>query len=149
MADDAKPFWATVDETDPLAVRKDGETEPIAATPDSLVDPYHLRNGDRVRCTLHHKRVQILGKSGGGAPLIRWGELKIEPKDESGDYYKAHKTILLSGFTEKPNIQLAVNSSVADKVEVGWHDRTTTKFEITLYRTNTTETNITWLAMGY
>lgn len=58
-------FWATVEGTDPLVVRRDGETQPLGATPDALVDKSALEEGQRVRCQLHYKRVIILGVAGG------------------------------------------------------------------------------------
>ena len=58
--------WATVTGTSPLAIRLDGDTNPLALVPDSLVDPLSLSVGDRVRVELSLRKVVIHGESNGG-----------------------------------------------------------------------------------
>lgn len=58
--------WGTIVTNLPLAVKFDGNTEPIDARPDTLVDPTSLWIGDRVWCQLEGRRVIIIGAAKGG-----------------------------------------------------------------------------------
>jgi hypothetical protein len=58
--------WATVTGTNPLAIKLDGDTAPLALIPDSLVDPLSLAPGDRVRVELSLRKVVVHGVSKGG-----------------------------------------------------------------------------------
>lgn len=53
--------WATVTQTGPLRIRMDGDVEPMALTPMTVVAA--LRVGDRVLCVEQHRRVIIFGKA--------------------------------------------------------------------------------------
>jgi microcystin-dependent protein len=68
--------WATVTAAPPsaLAIRMDGDTNPLALVPDSLVDPLELFVGARVRVELSIRKVVIHGVANGGAFS---GEIKI------------------------------------------------------------------------
>lgn len=57
--------WATVRGTGPLQIQLDGDADPLALIPDSLVDPTLLKVGDRVRVELSLRKVVIHGKSSG------------------------------------------------------------------------------------
>lgn len=59
--------WATVTGNNPLAIKLDGDTAPLALIPDSLVDPVSLTVGDRVRVELSLRKVVIHGVASGGA----------------------------------------------------------------------------------
>ena len=58
--------WATVMGTNPLSIKLDGDTAPLALIPDSLVDPLSLAPGDRVRTELSLRKVVVHGVSKGG-----------------------------------------------------------------------------------
>lgn len=58
--------WATVTGINPLAIKLDGDTTPLALIPESLVDPRMLYVGDRVRVELSLRKVVIHGTSQGG-----------------------------------------------------------------------------------
>lgn len=62
--------WGTIVDTGPLQLRLDGDESPLAATPDSLVDPSFLKVGDRVRTEMTLRKVVIHGKSNGVAALV-------------------------------------------------------------------------------
>ncbi|QKN87782.1 minor tail protein [Microbacterium phage Nebulous] len=57
--------WATVTRVSPLAIRLDGDTDPLAMVPDSLVPTLLLAVGDRVRVELTQRKVVIHGKANG------------------------------------------------------------------------------------
>lgn len=66
-ANDITSFkWATVRGTNPLSIQLDGDADPLALIPDSLVDPVGLKVLDRVRVELSLRKVVIHGKSNGG-----------------------------------------------------------------------------------
>lgn len=50
--------WGRVVSVDPLRVQLDGDSEPLLATPDSLV---WCVTGDRVRCHVYNRRVTVMG----------------------------------------------------------------------------------------
>lgn len=56
--------WATIATVLPLTIRLDGDSEPMAGTPDTLEDLGNLKPGDRVWCQLYNRRVVVLGRSG-------------------------------------------------------------------------------------
>lgn len=56
--------WATVTGTNPLRIKFDGDTEPLNATPSSLV---HVRPGARVWVQHHGRMILILGVAGGNS----------------------------------------------------------------------------------
>lgn len=57
--------WASVTGTNPLAIKLDGDSAPLALIPDSLVDPATLAAGDRVRVELSLRKVVVHGVSKG------------------------------------------------------------------------------------
>lgn len=59
--------WATVYGTNPLSIKLDGDTAPLALIPDSLIDPRTLVPGDRVRVELSLRKAVVHGASRGGA----------------------------------------------------------------------------------
>lgn len=67
MIRDAKDLtsfkWARVTGTSPIQIRVDGDTDPMALVPDTLVDPALLAVGDRVRVELTLRKVVIHGKA--------------------------------------------------------------------------------------
>lgn len=58
--------WATVVTNIPLSIQLDGDTAPLALVPDSLVDPWTLVPGDRVRVELSMRKVVVHGASKAG-----------------------------------------------------------------------------------
>lgn len=50
--------WGRIVSVNPLRVQLDGDSEPLIATPDSLV---HCVTGDRVRCHVYNRRVTVMG----------------------------------------------------------------------------------------
>lgn len=52
--------WATVTTTSPFSIMFDGDTDPLASVPDSLIPAPPL--GARVWCQLYGRRVIILGR---------------------------------------------------------------------------------------
>lgn len=50
--------WGRIVSVNPLRVQLDGDTEPLTATPDSLV---WCVTGDRVRCHVYNRRVTVMG----------------------------------------------------------------------------------------
>ncbi len=58
--------WATVKGVNPLSIKLDGDSAPLALIPDSLVDPNGLKVNDRVRVELSLRKVVIHGKADGG-----------------------------------------------------------------------------------
>lgn len=58
--------WATVTGINPIAIKLDGDTAPLALIPETLVDPARLRVNDRVRVELSLRKVVIHGVSRGG-----------------------------------------------------------------------------------
>lgn len=65
IEDKATFKWATVTGVNPIAIRIDGDSLPLALIPDSLIDPLSLATGDRVRVELSLRRVVIHGKANG------------------------------------------------------------------------------------
>lgn len=64
-------FWATVDSTTPLRVKRDEEPV-IPATPKTLE---RVSKGDRVLCLQENRQVIVLGKMGGlSAPTLAYPE---------------------------------------------------------------------------
>lgn len=59
--------WATVTQLSPLRIRLDGENIPLPITPESLVNPLHLRVATGVWVQLYGKRVIVLGAHVGGS----------------------------------------------------------------------------------
>lgn len=59
--------WATVKGVNPLSIKLDGDTAPLALIPDSLVDPSTIVVGDRVRVELSLRKVVIHGVNKGSA----------------------------------------------------------------------------------
>lgn len=57
--------WATVTSIIPLRIQLDGDTGPLGMTPDSLVDPFLLVVGSRVRVELSGRKCIIHGASNG------------------------------------------------------------------------------------
>jgi len=57
--------WATVTDTDPLEIKLDGDSSPLALIPDSLIDPLELGVSDRVRVELSLRKCVIHGVSNG------------------------------------------------------------------------------------
>lgn len=57
--------WATVVTVSPLSIKLDGDTAPLAMIPDSLVDPFLLAPGSRVRVELSLRKAVIHGVSQG------------------------------------------------------------------------------------
>lgn len=66
--------WATVTGTNPIAIRLDGDSTPLALIPESLVDPLELLVGDRVRVELSIRKCVIHGPANGGGQS---GEVKM------------------------------------------------------------------------
>jgi hypothetical protein len=58
--------WATVTAVGPVRIRLDGDTTPLALTPESLVDPSLFRVGHRVRVELSLRKCIIHGIINGG-----------------------------------------------------------------------------------
>lgn len=58
--------WATVYGTNPLSIKLDGDTAPLALVPESLVDPLLLAPGARVRVELSLRKCVVHGVSQGG-----------------------------------------------------------------------------------
>ncbi|QWS69686.1 hypothetical protein SEA_WILLIAMSTRONG_19 [Microbacterium phage WilliamStrong] len=58
--------WATVRGLNPLSIQLDGDPTPLALIPDSLVDPFGLTIGDRVRVELSERKVVVHGKANAG-----------------------------------------------------------------------------------
>jgi microcystin-dependent protein len=57
--------WATVIKTNPFTIRLDGDSAPLGAVPDSLVDPLNLPPGTRVWVQLFARRALVLGSARG------------------------------------------------------------------------------------
>lgn len=58
--------WATVTDNSPLEIQLDGDSLPLAAVPDCLMDPLALGVGDRVWTQLYGRKVIVHGAAGGG-----------------------------------------------------------------------------------
>lgn len=69
--------WGEVITTSPLSIQLDGDTEPLAGVPDSLIDPDTIDPGDRVWVQLFGRRVIVVGayehEGSGGAGTITTG----------------------------------------------------------------------------
>lgn len=57
--------WATVVANAPLSIQLDGDSQPLALIPDTLVDPLTLSAGDRVRVELSLRKVVVHGVASG------------------------------------------------------------------------------------
>lgn len=72
-APEASFRWGTVVNNSPLSVILDGDSWPLVATPDTLVDPRTLSEGDRVWVQLYSRRVIVVGTANpreyGAVPL--------------------------------------------------------------------------------
>ncbi|WP_228407301.1 hypothetical protein [Leucobacter muris] len=55
--------WGVVAEVDPLRVRLDGDLDPLAGTPASVLREHAV--GDRVLCLIQSRRVTIVGRGSG------------------------------------------------------------------------------------
>lgn len=66
--------WGTITSTNPLAVRLDGDTAPLALIPDSLIDPMSLAPGARVRVELSLRKCVIHGAANGD---VSAGEMRL------------------------------------------------------------------------
>lgn len=77
--------------------------------------------------------------------LIQWGGVTITPTANS----TTSKAVSFpKAFSSTPLIQVSANTSVPNIVRVGYSGQSTTGFSAYLYRTNTTSTAISWLAIG-
>lgn len=74
--------WASVTGVNPLAILLDGDTEPLALIPDSLVDPTTLSIGSRVRVELSLRKVVIHGVANGRGNFFP-GEVKLTAMAEA------------------------------------------------------------------
>lgn len=150
MDNDLVFFWAKVETTNPLTVKRDGETEPIGAEPDVLVDKMALTTSSRVRCQLHHKRVIVLGVAG-GAPKIRFGYTYVDPTDhsEKDDWMRGHTSIKFPEFENEPKIILTPQTAYPHLVAVGVSSIDKDGCDLYVARKNSTETGVHWMAIEY
>lgn len=94
--------WATVVQFDPLTIRMDGDSVPLASVPDSVVDPALMDEGSRVWVQIHGRRVIVLGVSQ-ATKVIERGSVAdiatIDPKQSwanSGSYVFTGNTLLFA-----------------------------------------------------
>lgn len=139
--------WATVETTNPLAVRRDGETEPLGVEPDALIAKGMLEVDNRVWCQFHQRRVIILGKAHGDE-VTQHGTLSIPvPKT---DTLVSTTVTFPHAYSEQPTVIVGINSTVPDRFNYPptVSNRTATAFTINFYRTTLASTRVTWHAVG-
>lgn len=140
--------WATVNTTNPLTVRKDGETEPIGVEPDSLINKATLDPGNRVWYQSHNRRVIILGVAGTSQDVMQYGDFSTG--GQSGNETTSIVVTFPKQFSEIPNVVVCINSSVphAFTYPPTVSKRYTTSFTFNFERYDTTSTHLSWQAIG-
>lgn len=145
---DSEFAWATVYSANPVTVRRDGETEPIGVTPQTVVPLAMLSVKDRVWCQFVNRRALILGKANGAWPTFAQGV--VELKGGSGSVTNVSVTFPAGRFSQTPsvfvNAQTSVPGTRVQEVSAGNLSRT----GFTLYglRTDSTNFGVNWTAIG-
>lgn len=145
---DSEFSWATVYSASPVTVRRDGETEPIGVTPQSVVPLAMLSVGDRVWCQFVKRRMLILGRAGGAWPSVAKGEVRLP--GGNGSITTVSVTFPAGRFTEAPSVN--VNPRTSDigtvfKAAVAG-DISKTGFTVYGLRDSSLATTIEWIAVG-
>lgn len=139
--------WATVYTDNPITVRKDGETEPIAVTPDAIVPLPLLKEGNRVWCQFVNRRAIILGRATGVWPIFWGGVVRLSGIQPNKGENKA--VTLPSGvFGEIQNVLVTTASS---RATVGVDDISTSSFYLRVYNWTSAATgtaDVRWTVIG-
>lgn len=145
---DSQFAWATVYSASPLTIRRDGETEPVGVTPQSVVPLAMLSVGDRVWCQFVSRRALILGRAGGAWPTIVTGTVSMP--GGSGSVESMAVTFPAGRFSETPSVQVNPNTSVIGTTFKGVAAGNVSKTGFTIYalRENSGVTGVNWTAIG-
>ena len=166
--DDSVPQFkmATVTSVSPLRVRYDNELSASPATPRNLVGT--LAVGDRVRVTLHRRKIAIDGRIGG---TVQPGVLIAGVKSAKTYYEKYPDGRLICrgshnfpanantrqtyGWTypvafvgELPHVTHTAGSTVPQNISTGYSAETLTSVTMEFYRTTETATGVMFQAEG-
>lgn len=145
---DSEFAWATVYSDNPVTVRRDGETEPIGVTPQTVVPLAMLSVKDRVWCQFVNRRALILGKANGAWPTFAQGTVVLP--GGSGDITSVSITFPAGRFSETPSVFVSPDTSLIGKTFKGASAGNLSKSGFTLYglRENSGATGINWTAIG-
>lgn len=140
--------WATVYSDNPVTVRRDGETEPIGVTPQTVVPLAMLAVKDRVWCQFVNRRALILGKANGAWPSVARGDVILP--GGSGNVTTVSVTFPSGRFSEPPSVNVNPRTSVIGTTFQGVAAGDISKSGFTVYglRSNSTNTTIEWIAIG-
>lgn len=140
--------WATVYSENPVTVRRDGETEPIGVTPQTVVPLAMLSVKDRVWCQFVNRRALILGKANGAWPTFAQGAVSLP--GGSGEITNVSITFPAGRFSETPSVFVNPNTGVIGSTFKGAAAGNINRTGFTLYglRTNSTGTGVNWTAIG-
>ena len=145
---DSEFAWATVYSANPVTVRRDGETEPIGVTPQTVVPLAMLSVKDRVWCQFVNRRALILGKANGAWPTIATGTVSMP--GGSGSIESLAVTFPAGLFSTTPSVQVNPNTSLIGTTFKGASAGSVSKTGFTIFalRDNSTVTGINWTAIG-
>ena len=145
---DSEFAWATVYSANPVTVRRDGETEPIGVTPQTVVPLAMLSVKDRVWCQFVNRRALILGKANGAWPTFAQGVVSLP--GGSGSITNVAITFPSGRFSEAPSVFVNPQTAVPGKTLVAVSAGSVSRTGFTLYglRTNSTDTGVNWTAIG-
>lgn len=145
---DSEFAWATVYSENPVTVRRDGETEPIGVTPQTVVPLTMLSVKDRVWCQFVNRRALILGKANGAWPSVARGDVRLP--GGSGKVTTVSVTFPSGRFSEPPAVHVNPRTSVIGTTfkAVNAGDISKSGFTVFGLRSNSTTTTIEWIAIG-
>lgn len=144
---DSEFAWATVYSSNPVTVRRDGETEPIGVTPQTVVPLAMLSVKDRVWCQFVNRRALILGKAGGAWPSVARGRVEISVT--ANTVSSVAITFPAGQFSATPEIVVSAKTSGPGVVqEVTYQNDSKNGFTAYIMRTSSTNTSISWIAVG-
>ena len=145
---DSEFAWATVHTDNPLTVRRDGETEPIGVTPQTLIPTSLLSTGNRVWCQFVDRRALILGRSKGVWPIFWGGVRSIGEIAGDGGNYSSTITLPSGVFSAIQNI---IPVSESPRVTISVDNITTESFRLRVYNWTSSSTpgaTVRWTAIG-
>ena len=147
MMSESEFAWATVYSDSPVTVRRDGETEPIGVTPQTLIPMSLLNTGDRVWCQFVNRRALILGKSKGVWPIF-WGGIHRFSGVAAGAGYQTTITLPAGVFSSIQNI---IPVTASPRLTVAIDAITTSSFDLRAYNWTSSASgtsDVRWTAVG-
>ena len=135
---------ATVVEVNPVRVQLDGDFEPLPFTPIPMVGG--LQVGERVACVEQNRRVTVIQRH---SPVVLSGIVNVPPT-AANEPTSVNITFPDGAFASPPVVTVTpetIYPGIA-VTGVGVNPVATTGATLWLTRTNTTPTNLYWMAIG-